>query len=58
MQEASIAKNEEYYRKLDETMREVQKIRKEMGESKDENKKEKNSFWSRLFKDKNQVAEL
>lgn len=59
LQEEQDAKNEEYYRKLDETMREVQKIRREMSEAKGEMpKKEKGSFWSRLFKDKNETAEL
>ena len=54
IQEEQDSKNREYYKKLDETMREVQRIRKEMSETKIETtKKEKNSFWSRLFKDKN-----
>ena len=59
-QEAQDEKNEEYYRKLDETMREVQKMRKEMSEVKEESivKKEKNSFWNRLFKDKSESAQL
>ena len=53
------SKNREYYKKLDETMREVQRIRKEMSETKIETtKKEKNSFWSRLFKDKNESAQI
>ena len=56
IQELQNAKNEEYYRKLDETMREVQKMRKEMIEnSKEPEKKTKQSFWNKLFKDKNQV---
>lgn len=60
IQEAQDEKNEAYYKKLDETMREVQKMRKEMSESKEEtvNKKEKGSFWSRLFKDKNESAQM
>lgn len=59
-QEAQDEKNEEYYRKLDETMREIQKMRKEMSQAKEEpiNKKEKSSFWSRLFKDKNESAQI
>ena len=59
-QEAQDEKNEEYYRRLDETMREVQKMRKEISEAKEESisKKEKNSFWSRLFKDKNESAQI
>ncbi len=51
-------KDEEYYKKLDEAMREVQKMRKEMSEDKGDNKKEKASFWNRFFKEKNQAAEL
>lgn len=58
-QEMQEAKNEEYYRKLDETMREVQKMRKEIGDSqeKEEGKKTKQSFWSKLFKDKKQIPD-
>ena len=59
LEELHAAKDEEYYKKLDEAMREVQKIRKEMFENKEEtNKKEKSSFWSKLFKEKNQPAQL
>lgn len=59
-QEVQDEKNEAYYRRLDETMREIQKMRKEMSEVKEEatNKKEKSSFWSRLFKDKNESAQI
>ena len=59
-QEVQDEKNEEHYRRLDETMREIQKMRKEMSEVKEEttNKKEKSSFWSRLFKDKNESAQI
>lgn len=51
-------KDEEYYKKLDEAMREVQKIRKEMSLDKGDSKKEKSSFWNKFFKEKNQTAEL
>lgn len=54
-QERQDAKNEEYYRKLDETMREVQKMRKELGEAKENEKIEKPSFLNRIFKGKKQV---
>ncbi len=54
-QERQDAKNEEYYRKLDETMREVQKMRKELGESKESEKVEKQSFLNRFFKGKKTV---
>lgn len=57
-QELQAAKDEEYYRKLDETMREVQKMRKEMGESKQEGKKQKTSFWGKIFKDKNETMDI
>ena len=56
--ELETTKNEEYYRKLDEAMREVQKMRKELSEGKEESKKVKASLWNRLFKEKNQAAEL
>lgn len=59
IQEAQDAKNEEYYKKLDETMREVQRMRKEINESKLEMpKKEKASFWSRFFKEKSESAQI
>lgn len=51
-------KNEEYYKKLDETMREVQKMRREFYEAKPETQKEKISLWKRIFKDKNQTAQM
>lgn len=58
-QQEQDAKNEDYYRRLDETMRELQKMRKEMNEEKEEPiKKEKNSFFSRLFKGKNESAQI
>lgn len=59
LQEAQDAKNEDYYKKLDETMREVQRMRKEMSEKQGEmTKKEKRSFWRRFFKDKNESAQI
>lgn len=58
LQELQDAKNEDYYRKLDEAMREVQKIRKEMIESKEEPVKEKKGLFKRFFKDKNQSIEM
>lgn len=55
-------KDETYYKKLDEAMREVQKMRKELFEENESSqkvsKKEKTSFWNKLFKDKNQIAQL
>lgn len=59
LQEVQEAKNEEYYRKLDETMREVQKMRKEIGNSQEKeiDKKTKQSFWSKLFKEKKQIPD-
>lgn len=60
MQEEQEEKNREYYKKLDETMREVQRMRKEMSEAQVQEvpKKEKSSFWSRLFKEKNESAPI
>lgn len=59
IQEEQDSKNEEYYRKLDETMREVQRMRKEMSEAQVEPpKKEKNSFLGRLFRNKNESAQI
>lgn len=57
LQEMQDAKNEEYYRKLDETMREVQKMRKEIGDTKENDKQEKTSFFNRLFKGKKQIID-
>ncbi len=51
-------KDEEYYKRLDETMREVQKIRKQMAETFPEQQKVKSSFWNRLFKDKSRPTSL
>ncbi len=56
LEEKQNEKSEEYYRKLDETMREVQRIRKEMALQSSENVKHKSSFWSRIFKDKEDRA--
>jgi DNA-binding transcriptional MerR regulator len=58
LEEKQNEKNEAYYKKLDETMREVQKIRREMAQSMLEGTKHKSSFWSRLFKEKNGAADL
>jgi len=58
LEEKQNEKSQEYYRKLDETMREVQKIRKEMAQGMLENTKHKASFWSRIFKEKSEVADI
>ncbi len=58
-QQEQEAKNKDYYKKLDETMRELQKMRKEMSEEKEEPiKKEKSSFFSRFFRGKNESAQM
>lgn len=44
-------KNEEYYKKMDETMREMQKIRKEIAQLEQQNV-QKPSLWKKLFKEK------
>ncbi|WP_180270763.1 helix-turn-helix domain-containing protein [Sporanaerobium hydrogeniformans] len=51
-------KDAEYYKKLDETMREVQRMRKEMAENFTEQPKVKSSFWNRLFKEKAQSTQV
>lgn len=56
IQELHDSKNEAYYRKLDETMREIQRMHREINEAKlelSQSKKERSSFFSRLFKGKN-----
>ncbi|MDF2613289.1 MAG: MerR family transcriptional regulator [Clostridia bacterium] len=58
LEEKQNEKSEEYYKKLDETMREVQKIRKEMAQGMLENTKHKSSFWSRIFKEKDRIADI
>ena len=57
LEERQNVKNEEYYRKLDETMREVQKIRREIAEGNFDSIKHKGSFWNRLFKEKTQALD-
>lgn len=49
-------KSEEYYKKMDETMREMQKMRKEIASL--EQNAQKPSLWKKLFKDKNKVEEI
>ncbi len=58
LKELESTKSEAYYRKLDEAMREVQKMKRELSEQKEDPKKVKASFWNRLFKEKNQATEL
>lgn len=48
-------KDEEYYTKVDQTMREMQKLRKTLAEL--EQNKEKASVWKKLFKNKNPQIE-
>lgn len=57
LEELHLEKNEEYYKKLDETMREVQRIRKEIAENANEGTKQKQSFWAKLFGEKDKVIE-
>lgn len=60
LEELQNAKNEEYYKKLDEAMREIQRMRKELNEDKEkeEDKKTKVSLWGKLFRGKSQGIEL
>jgi len=55
--EMQSEKNEAYYRKLDEAMREVQKMRKEMAETLLDRTKHKASIWSKLFGEKEKPLE-
>lgn len=48
-------KNEEYYKKMDETMREMQKIRKDLADL--EQSSQKSSIWKKIFKEKNKPVE-
>lgn len=48
-------KNEEYYKRVDETMREMQKIRKDLAQL--EQSSQKPSLWKKIFKDKNKSVE-
>ena len=48
-------KNEEYYKKMDETMREMQKIRKDLAGLEQSN--QKSSIWKKIFKEKNKTVE-
>ena len=54
----SDSKSEEYYRKLDETIKEVQRIRKELSQDDVENKKIKTSLWKKIFGDKNEQVSI
>lgn len=57
--EEESKKSELYYKRLDETIREVQKIRKELNEDKQEvENKAKTSFFSRLFRGKSESSQL
>lgn len=47
-------KDEEYYKKMDETMREMQKMRKEIALL-EQSTQQKPSLWKKLFRDKNKV---
>ena len=48
-------KNEEYYKRMDETMREMQKIRKDLAGLEQSN--QKSSIWKKIFKEKNKTVE-
>lgn len=57
IEEKQDEKNKEYYKKLDETIREVQKIRREIAEAAYDTTKQKTSFWNKLFKEKEHTKE-
>lgn len=56
-EQVQLKKSEDHYRKLDETMRELQKMRKDMAENIN-SQKPKESFWNKLFKEKNKTIEI
>lgn len=51
-------KDEEYYKKLDETMREMQKMKKELAEMEDISAKAKTSIWKKLFGEREKNKEI
>lgn len=55
---AQKQKDEEYYKKLDETMREMQKMKKELAEMEDSTVKNKTSIWKRFFKERDRIREI
>lgn len=48
-------KDEEYYKKLDETMREMQKMKRELTELEEGSTKTKTSLWKKIFKEKDKI---
>lgn len=63
IQKVQDAKNEEYYKKIDETIREVQRMRKQMGideknEQENKTKDKKDSLWNKFFKKKEGKIEI
>lgn len=48
-------KDEEYYKKLDETMREMQKMKRELTELEESSTKTKTSLWKKIFKEKDKI---
>lgn len=53
-----LTDNEVHYKKVDESIRELQKLRKELSEVKGQAKPQKSSFLKNLFKGKHQTAEM
>lgn len=51
-------KDEEYYKKLDETMREMQKMKKELAEIEDVSAKAKISIWKKIFGEREKNKEI
>ena len=48
-------KDEEYYKKLGETMREMQKMKRELTELEEGSTKTKTSLWKKIFKEKDKI---
>ncbi|MGL6174973.1 MAG: helix-turn-helix domain-containing protein [Cellulosilyticaceae bacterium] len=55
---AQKQKDEEYYKKLDETMREMQKMKRELAEIDELPGKTKMSFWKKIFGERDKIKEI
>lgn len=55
---AQKQKDEEYYKKLDETMREMQKMKRELAEIDELPSKTKISFWKKIFGERDKIREI
>lgn len=51
-------KDEEYYKKLDETMREMQKMKRDIADMEDSSSKTKVSIWKKIFREREKNREI